>query len=144
MPCDGGAAAAKADVEAAVPCRNMGLLLREHKPLLLGPSQVAGWGLFSHGSIERQELVTEYVGELVSHEEADRRGQAHGRRRRRALPTEPSPQPARTHLRTLKSKLQDMRNMSERPDLDPLVQDKIGLLQHQMQEQAGAESEVPR
>ncbi|EOD04577.1 hypothetical protein EMIHUDRAFT_47083, partial [Emiliania huxleyi CCMP1516] len=29
------------------------------------PSQVAGWGLFSHGSIERQELVTEYVGELV-------------------------------------------------------------------------------
>jgi len=99
MPCDGGAAAAKADVEAAVPCRNMGLLLREHKPLLLGPSQVAGWGLFSHGSIERQELVTEYVGELVSHEEADRRGQAHGRRRRRALPTEPSPQPARTLLR---------------------------------------------
>ena len=76
MPCDGGAAAAKADGEAAVPCRNMGLLLREHKPLLLGPSQVAGWGLFSHGSIERQELVTEYVGELVSHEEADRRGQA--------------------------------------------------------------------
>ena len=34
----------------------------------------AGWGLFTTGFVRQGELLTEYLGETVSQEEADRRG----------------------------------------------------------------------
>jgi histone-lysine N-methyltransferase EZH2 len=58
----------------------MGVGLRRTQPLLLGPSQVAGWGLFAHQSIQPREFVCEYVGELVSQEEAERRGRVYDAR----------------------------------------------------------------
>jgi len=49
-------------------------------PLLVGPSRVAGWGAFAPHAIEKNEFLVEYRGELVSHAEADRRGQVYDRR----------------------------------------------------------------
>lgn len=34
-----------------------------------------GWGAFAPRAIEKGEFLVEYRGELISHEEADRRGQ---------------------------------------------------------------------
>jgi histone-lysine N-methyltransferase EZH2 len=58
----------------------MGVSLGRNLPLLLGPSQVAGWGLFAHQSIKPRDFVTEYVGEIISHEEAERRGRIYDAR----------------------------------------------------------------
>lgn len=53
---------------------------RTQVPLLVGPSRVAGWGAFAPHAIEKNEFLIEYRGELVSHAEADRRGQVYDRR----------------------------------------------------------------
>ena len=60
-------------------CRNMGIQLNRTIRILVGPSRVAGWGAFAPHSITKGEFVVEYVGELISHEEADRRGQVYDR-----------------------------------------------------------------
>ena len=49
-------------------------------PLLVGPSRIAGWGAFAPRDIDRTDFLVEYRGELISHEEADRRGQVYDRR----------------------------------------------------------------
>ena len=41
---------------------------------MVAPSNVSGWGLFSLESVKRGEFLSEYCGEVVSSEEADRRG----------------------------------------------------------------------
>ena len=55
-------------------CRNMSIQLREQVPLLIGPSRVAGWGAFAPRALERGTFLLEYRGELISQNEADRRG----------------------------------------------------------------------
>lgn len=58
-------------------CHNQTLRYRLHKRLLLGLSEVpgAGWGVFSdHQWIKRDEFIHEYGGEIISQEEAERRG----------------------------------------------------------------------
>ena len=65
---------------AAKRCRNMGLQLREYVPALIGPSRVSGWGAFAPHAIEKGDLLLEYLGELISHGEADRRGKVYDRR----------------------------------------------------------------
>jgi hypothetical protein len=47
---------------------------------MVGPSAVAGWGAFARETIEKGQFISEYLGELVSQEEADRRGQIYDRR----------------------------------------------------------------
>lgn len=62
-------------------CRNCGIGTYIRKvPLVLGPSDVHGWGAFAARDVQKGELITEYVGEFISQEEADRRGQTYDKR----------------------------------------------------------------
>ncbi|XP_052204371.1 histone-lysine N-methyltransferase CLF-like isoform X2 [Diospyros lotus] len=56
-------------------CRNMKLLLKQQQRVLLGRSDVSGWGAFLKNNVDKHEYLGEYTGELISHEEADKRGQ---------------------------------------------------------------------
>lgn len=55
-------------------CRNVGLLLGERQRTVVGRSDTHGWGAFAANDIGKGEIIGEYVGEIVSHIEADRRG----------------------------------------------------------------------
>ncbi|KAJ6678398.1 HISTONE-LYSINE N-METHYLTRANSFERASE E(Z) [Salix viminalis] len=60
-------------------CRNMKLLLRQQQRVLLGRSDVSGWGAFLKNSVGKHEYLGEYTGELISHREADKRGKIYDR-----------------------------------------------------------------
>ena len=49
---------------------------RRHKHLLVSESTIpnGGWGLYTKTSIKKDDFIQEYLGELISQEEADRRG----------------------------------------------------------------------
>jgi len=55
-------------------CLNVSLQYRQRAALLLSRSKIHGWGAFSKDQIDKNDLVTEYLGEIISQEEADRRG----------------------------------------------------------------------
>lgn len=57
-------------------CRNDNVGMRRHVHLLLGKSRVkdAGWGLFTKHALKKGDYVHEYLGELITHNEAERRG----------------------------------------------------------------------
>ncbi|KAK1410284.1 hypothetical protein QVD17_36819 [Tagetes erecta] len=55
-------------------CQNMKLLLKQQQRVLLGRSEVSGWGAFLKNSVAKDEYLGEYTGELISHHEADKRG----------------------------------------------------------------------
>lgn len=54
-------------------CQNCSLQRGVAKKLVLGNSQFHGFGLFTAEDIKRDQFIIEYVGELVSGEEGDRR-----------------------------------------------------------------------
>ncbi|CAI9110192.1 OLC1v1010172C2 [Oldenlandia corymbosa var. corymbosa] len=60
-------------------CRNMKLLLKQQQRVLLGPSDVSGWGAFLKNTVSKHEYLGEYTGELISHREADKRGKIYDR-----------------------------------------------------------------
>jgi hypothetical protein len=55
-------------------CSNLPFHLRKSKKVNVKPSKIHGWGTFTQENIEKNEFVMEYKGELISQEEADRRG----------------------------------------------------------------------
>lgn len=57
-------------------CRNDNIGMRRHAHLLLAKSQIedAGWGIYNRYALKKGDYIHEYVGEVISQEEAERRG----------------------------------------------------------------------
>lgn len=55
-------------------CGNVALRRGERKRVAIGRSDVQGWGLFICEPAAKNELIIEYKGEVISNEEAERRG----------------------------------------------------------------------
>jgi [histone H3]-lysine27 N-trimethyltransferase EZH2 len=60
-------------------CNNFHVRLSLKKRVIMGLSDVQGWGAFCQQRVEKDGFLSEYCGELVDHEEADRRGRAYDR-----------------------------------------------------------------
>lgn len=58
-------------------CRNDNIGMRRHCQLLLAKSTIenAGWGIFTRTALKKGDFVHEYVGEVITQDEANRRGQ---------------------------------------------------------------------
>jgi len=63
-------------------CRNDNIRMRRYSSLAVAPSTVSGWGLFAQRDIPRGTFIHEYLGEMITQEEADRRGQIDDARKR--------------------------------------------------------------
>jgi len=57
-------------------CRNDNIIMQRSVEVILGRSAIpnAGWGCFSKGAITKGEFLGEYVGEMITQDEAERRG----------------------------------------------------------------------
>ncbi|CAN1345619.1 Histone-lysine N-methyltransferase EZA1, partial [Linum perenne] len=60
-------------------CVNMRLLLRQQQRIILAKSDVTGWGAFLKNSVNKNDFLGEYTGEVISHREADKRGKIYDR-----------------------------------------------------------------
>lgn len=58
----------------AVMCKNISIQRGFQKKLSIGTSQVAGWGCFAEEDIAKNEFISEYCGEVITHDESERRG----------------------------------------------------------------------
>ncbi|KAM0675673.1 Histone-lysine N-methyltransferase ezh1 [Gurleya vavrai] len=55
-------------------CGNKGIFMNKHANVHVGESLIAGYGLFASEEIKNGSFVIEYVGEVISHNEAEIRG----------------------------------------------------------------------
>eukprot|EP00177_Eucheuma_denticulatum_P003718 GFKZ01006731.1.p1 GENE.GFKZ01006731.1~~GFKZ01006731.1.p1 ORF type:complete len:1270 (-),score=170.55 GFKZ01006731.1:2473-6282(-) len=58
-------------------CQNNGLRMKKRQKVVAGHSAVHGWGVFATGRIAKNEIIGEYVGEVISDDEAERRGRVY-------------------------------------------------------------------
>lgn len=61
-------------------CRNASILLGEHHRVVVGRSRVHGWGTYSTGHIPKGDLIGEYIGEAIFHDQAEQRGRVYDKR----------------------------------------------------------------
>ncbi|GLJ36712.1 hypothetical protein SUGI_0738800 [Cryptomeria japonica] len=52
----------------------MRILQIKKKQVLLGRSEICGWGVFAKKHVKKDEYIGEYTGELISHAKAEKRG----------------------------------------------------------------------
>jgi histone-lysine N-methyltransferase EZH2 len=67
-------------------CQNRSIALGKQKHVRMGRSKLsaAGWGLFVDEFVAKDEFIIEYIGEMVTQEEADRRGSVYDKVDRRS------------------------------------------------------------
>ncbi|KAF4029622.1 SET domain-containing protein [Phytophthora infestans] len=75
-PYDGKSDNMNKDEKQQTSCQNRSIALSKEKHVRMGRSKLsaAGWGLFVEEFVAKDEFIIEYIGEMVSQEEADRRG----------------------------------------------------------------------
>ena len=58
-------------------CHNVSMQAFDNKTVLISPSSIHGWGAYLLHGAEKNEFLYEYKGELLSQDEAERRGKAY-------------------------------------------------------------------